>query len=539
MSFFSPFADVEIPASSVYDYVLGGLEPGDLDRVALVDVASGASTSYRDMISSVGAFAGALAGHGLGAGDVVGLLAPNSSAFAIAFHGILRCGATATLINTLHTADDIAHHLRDARAATLITVVALLDKAKTAAEQAGLTDAALIVLDASGQAGCPYANFNDLISAGRPAPKLDVDSDKHVAALPYSSGTTSTPKGVMLTHQNLVANVAQIASLQRLCPDDVVIAVVPFFHIYGLTVVLNTALRARAQLVIMPKFDLEAFLTTIETYRCTSACIVPPVAVALARHPVVQDYDLTSLRTIISAAAPLDAATGDAVADRLGCRVLQAYGMTELSPASHVMPFDRGEDSIGVIAPMSSCGWTVPNSASKIVHPDTGAEISVPALGLSEAGELLFKGPNVMLGYLGKGQATSETVDPEGFLRTGDLARVDSHGCVYIVDRLKELIKYKGYQVPPAELEAVLRGHPAVADVAVIGAMEDDTQQEVPKAFVVRRSGVGLTEAEVIEYVASRVAPHKRVRQVEFVAAIPRSSTGKILRKDLRQPNRP
>jgi acyl-CoA synthetase (AMP-forming)/AMP-acid ligase II len=254
----------------------------------------------------------------------------------------------------------------------------------------------------------------------------------------------------------------------------------------------------------------------------------------LAKHPIVDEYDLSSLRIIMSGAAPLDEELGHAVATRIGCLVVQGYGMSELSPVSHCIPFDGGEQSVGVEAPLSSCGWTVPNAVSKIVDPESGVEIGLPESGLSAAGELWFAGPNVMAGYLGNDKATAETVDADGFLHTGDLACVDSHGCVYIVDRLKELIKYKGYQVPPAELEALLLTHPAVADAAVVGVTDAESGEEIPKAFVVRQSGAELDAAEVMEFVAGNVAPYKKVRQVEFIDAIPKSASGKILRKDLR-----
>jgi acyl-CoA synthetase (AMP-forming)/AMP-acid ligase II len=265
------------------------------------------------------------------------------------------------------------------------------------------------------------------------------------------------------------------------------------------------------------------------TYR---AFIAPPVAVALAKHPLIDEYDLSSLNTVMCGAAPLDADLGQAVANRLGCRVVQGYGMTEESPVSHITPFDGGKRLVGSIAPLSSVGWTVSNAACKLIDTETGAEINPPAEGLSETGELLFKGPNVMAGYLNNEKATRETIDDDGWLHTGDLARVDANGCVYIVDRLKELIKYKGYQVPPAELEAVLLSHPAIADAAVIG-VNDAEGEEVPKAFVVKQSE-DLSEDEVIEFVAGQVAPYKKVRQVEFIGAIPKSASGKILRKDLR-----
>ena len=526
MSFASPFPDVTIPPVSVHDFLFAGLDDADAGRVALVDSRTGAETTYGELIGRIEAFAGALAARGIGVGDVVALLSPNSSAFAVAFHGILRAGATATTVNALFTARDIAKQLTDSKAKLLLTVNALAPQAREAAAAVGLTDDAVVLLD------------GESLPTGHAAPQVTFDPATHLAVLPYSSGTTANPKGVMLTHRNLVANVAQIRPLQGMRRDDRLLAVLPFFHIYGMTVLLNAALHARAQLVVMPSFDLAEFLGNIAERRCTYAYIAPPVAVALAKHPMVDSYDLSALEGIMSGAASLDAELGRAVARRLDCRVVQGYGMSELSPVSHVTPKDGGLSTVGTVAPLDSCGWTVPNSESKIVDPETGAEIEVLAEGLSETGELWFKGPNVMAGYLNNERATRETIDDDGFLHTGDLARVDATGCVYIVDRLKELIKYKGYQVPPAELEALLLTHPGIADAAVIGVHDPESGEEVPKAFVVRQPGTDrtadLTAEEIMAFVAGQVAPYKKVRQVEFIEAVPKSAAGKILRKELR-----
>ncbi|CAN3128206.1 4-coumarate--CoA ligase family protein [Mycobacterium sp. smrl_JER01] len=546
MTFSSPFPEVDIPTASVYDYLFASLssssghdEDPHLDRVALIDAKSGRQTTYREMLARIDSFAGALAARGIGVGDVVGLLAPNSSAFAVAFHGILRAGATATTINALFTAKDIAKQLTDSQARMLITVTALFPQAADGATAAGLSDDDLVVLDGAGRhgsgVGAGHPNAADLLAegAGTPAPQVNFAPSSHLAVLPYSSGTTGNPKGVMLTHRNLVANVAQIRPLHGMQPDDTVLAVLPFFHIYGMTVLLNAALHARARLVIMPSFDLGEFLGNIAAHRCTIAFIAPPVAVALAKHPLVDDHDLSSLNVVMSGAAPLDADLGHAVAKRLGCKVVQGYGMSELSPVSHITPFDGGQADVHDDAPLSSVGWTVSNAASKLVDPETGEVIEVPEEGLSRTGELWFKGPNVMAGYLNNEEATRQTIDEDGWLHTGDLAQVDARGLVYIVDRLKELIKYKGYQVPPAELEAILLTHPDIADAAVVG-VRDEEGEEVPKAFVVRQAGAQLTGDQVIDYVAGQVAPYKKVRQVEFIDAIPKSASGKILRKDLR-----
>ena len=301
----------------------------------------------------------------------------------------------------------------------------------------------------------------------------------------------------------------------------------PFYHIYGLTVLLNFALKTRSALVTMPRFDLPEFLRIIQDQKCTWVFIAPPIAVALAKHPLVDQYDLSSIKAIFSGAAPLDANLAGAVAKRIKTTVRQGYGMTELSPVSHVIPLARDDISLDNI------GLALPNMESKLVDPETGKEIPVPASGVSEPGELMCKGPNVMVGYLGNEEATRATLEPDGWLHTGDIATVDSNGIYKIVDRLKELIKYKGYQVAPAVLEAVLLTHPRIADAAVIGVLDEDGQ-EIPKAFVVIQAGEELTDDEVMQFVTSKVAPHEKVRRVEFIELIPKSTAGKILRKDLR-----
>uniref|UniRef100_UPI00286BDD2C AMP-binding protein n=1 Tax=Salinibacterium sp. TaxID=1915057 RepID=UPI00286BDD2C len=308
---------------------------------------------------------------------------------------------------------------------------------------------------------------------------------------------------------------------------DRVLALLPFFHIYGMTVLLNISLKKRARLVTIPKFDLVEFLRIIQDHGCTYLFIAPPIAVALAKHPIIEDYDLSKVRVVFSGAAPLDTDLAETVARRLSTRVAQGYGMTEMSPVSHVIPPDRADIERG------SIGVPIANIECKLVNADTGAEIEPIDGHMSEPGELLVRGPNVMLGYLGRDEATREILDDDGFLHTGDIATVDARGSFYIVDRLKELIKYKGYQVAPAELEALLLTHPLIADAAVVGAPDIDNQ-EVPKAFVVKVSGAELDEDAVMAFVAEHVAPHKKVRQVAFIDAVPKSSSGKILRKDLR-----
>ncbi len=523
----SPYPDEEIPAVSIFEFLFADLSADDAARVVLIDGPSGAETTYGALKQQIELLAGALAARGIGIGDVVALHSPNVPAFATVFHGILRSGATATTVNALYGPEEIETQLRDSGASFLFTVSPLYAQAKAAADALGIPADRIVVLDgAEGHAG-----LRDLLGEGHPAPDVSFDPATHVAVMPYSSGTTGTPKGVMLSHTNLIANVCQVRAFLDVEPEDRVLALLPFFHIYGMTVLLNIAIKKRATLITMPKFDLEQFLTLIQDQKCTYLFIAPPIAVALAKHPLIDQYDLSSVRAILSGAAPIDSGLAGAVATRLGTRVRQGYGMSEASPVTHVLPPDL--DGL----PLGSIGFPIANMEAKLVAVTedgaTGDEIEVPADGMSEPGELWVRGPNVMLGYLGREEATAETIDADGFLHTGDIAAVDSTGAFYIVDRLKELIKYKGYQVAPAELEALLLTHPDITDAAVVGAPDAD-DQEIPKAFVVRRDGSDIDEDGVMSFVAEHVAPHKKVRAVAFIEAVPKSASGKILRKDLK-----
>lgn len=520
----STFPDIDIPDVSVYDLLFAGLDEVDLDRIALIDGPTGDETSYRQLVAQVDALAGSLAARGLFVGDRVGILCPNVPAFATVFHGVLRAGGTATTINSLYTVGEIATQLRSADAGWLFTVSPLYPQALEAATAVGIPSERLVVID--GADGHP--SLRDLLFDRAAPPEVSFDPATHLAVLPYSSGTTGHPKGVMLTHRNLVANVLQCRESIPLDRDDRVLAVLPFFHIYGMSVLLDYALLKRASLVTMPKFELAEFLRTVSEHSCTWIFIAPPIAVALAKHPLVDEYDLSGVDVIFSGAAPLDRSLAHAVAARVGSTVCQGYGMTETSPVTHVIPVGRTD------LDRSSIGLAVPNTECRVVDPETGVDVTVPGDGSASApGELLVRGPQVMRGYLNDEESTASTLEADGWLHTGDIATVDASGVYVIVDRLKELIKYKGYQVAPAVLEAVLLAHPDVIDAAVIGVADDDGQ-EVPKAFVVRREASQLGEGVVIAWVAERVAPHEKVRLVEFIETIPKSTSGKILRKDLR-----
>jgi acyl-CoA synthetase (AMP-forming)/AMP-acid ligase II len=425
-------------------------------------------------------------------------------------------------VHPLAPAGEFAKQLRDSAARWIVTVSPLLETARRAAELAGGVREIFVCDSAPG-----HRSVIDMLATAAPEPRVDIDPVEDVAVLPYSSGTTGTPKGVMLTHRQIATNLAQLRPAVYAGPGDRVLAVLPLFHIYGLTALMNAPLRHGATVVVLPRFDLETFLAAIQNHRITGLYVAPPIVLALAKHPLVAEYDLSSLKYVISAAAPLDAKLAAACAERLGLPPLgQAYGMTELSPGTHVVPLDAMRE-----APPGTVGRLIAGTEMRIVSlDDPGRD-----LGPGESGEILIRGPQVMKGYLGRPDATAAMIDPDGWLHTGDVGHVDESGWLFVVDRVKELIKYKGFQVAPAELEAVLLTHPGVADAAVVGA-RDENGTEIPHAHVVRRpTAAALSENDVMMFVAERVAPYKRVRRVTFIDVVPRAASGKILRRRLRE----
>lgn len=359
-----------------------------------------------------------------------------------------------------------------------------------------------------------------------PVTPAKFDPKEQLLVVPFSSGTSGLPKGVMLTHFNVMAEIAILFGDDKLNLDmkesDVVLALLPFFHIYGMTVILSTVLLSGATAVVMPKFDPTVFLTAVQKHKLTYLPLVPPIVLFLAKHPAIDSIDFSSVRSCLSGAAPLDAELTTAAAKRLNCEVRQGYGMTELSPASHV--------TVPGASIAGSCGQLLPNLEVRIIDPDTGKCLTA---GEDQRGELCVRGPIVMKGYLGNEEATKATIDEEGFLHTGDIAYVSEEGDYYIVDRLKELIKVKGFQVAPAELEGLLLEHESIADAAVVGK-PDERAGEVPKAYVVLKPGAELTADEVKAFVEAKVSAFKKIAEVEFIAEIPKSSSGKILKRVLR-----
>jgi acyl-CoA synthetase (AMP-forming)/AMP-acid ligase II len=511
------YPDVEIPNVPLTDLVLQrAAELGD--KPALIDGASGRTLTYAALAAGIRRAAAGLAARGFAKGDVLGIYSPNVPEYAIAFHAAASLGGTCTTVNPLYTSRELAQQLNDCGAKYALSVPPLMDTVREAAATVPSLREVFVFGEAEG--AVPFAS---LLQAGETPPQVSIDPQRDLVALPYSSGTTGLPKGVMLTHHNLVSELSVVLGRPDVSfPDesDTLLAFLPFFHLYGIVVFLSAALWRGATVVVMSRFDLETYLEWVQRYGVTYLHLVPPVVLALAKHPIVDRYDLSKAKWALSAAAPLGRPIAEAFTARLGTQLVQAYGMTEVSGATHVGSYAPGE-----INPESG-GRLLPNTECVVVDPASGEAIE-----RGQQGEIWVRGPLIMQGYLGRPEATAATIDADGWLHTGDVGYVDERGDIFIVDRVKELIKYKGMQVAPAELEAILLAHPAVADVAVIPS-PDEEAGEVPKAYVVLKAP---TPAEdLMAFVAGRVAPHKKIRSVEFIEQVPKSAAGKILRKDLK-----
>src|SRR6476659_564081 len=489
-----PYPDVTIPQTALTPFVLHRAKEL-ADKPVLIDGPTGRKVTYQQLADSISIAAHNLSQRGFKKGEVFGILSPNCPEYAIAFHAVATLGGIVTPINPLYTSHEIAHQLKDSGARFLVTLPSCAEKASEAIAHTGVEE--LFVFGSAPGA----TSFDSLLVDNGRAEQVEIDPHEDLVALPYSSGTTGLPKGVMLTHHNLVANIRQMEGLCYFDEIDTLICVLPLFHIYGLVVVLNMGLYMGATIVTMPRFELESFLKAVQDYNVSLAHIVPPIVLSLSKNPIVDNYKLPNLKTLFSGAAPLGEELTRACMERLGCNVRQGYGMTETSPVTHSSPAPPKQIKFG------SVGVPAPNTECKIVDLETGEP-----LGPNQKGEVCVRGPQIMMGYLNKPEATAQTIDTDGWLHTGDIGYADEDGHFFIVDRAKELIKYKGFQVPPAELEAVLLTHPCVAEAAVI-PYPDDEAGEVPKAIVVLKEH---SEPDaILQFLAQRVAPHKRIKHLE------------------------
>jgi acyl-CoA synthetase (AMP-forming)/AMP-acid ligase II len=511
MIFRSPRPDIEIPDNiSLPDFIFHGVG-SCADKPALVDGPSGSSLTYGELHRGIHCLARGLSHRGFNKGDVFAIYCPNLPEYAVVFYGVAMLGGINTTVNPLYTVDELARQLNDANAKYLLTIPPFVDNALAAAANSNVEEV-FVIGEAEGA-----SSWTSLLRDDGELPAVQIDPLEDIVVLPYSSGTTGMPKGVMLTHHNLIANVSQFRDLGEVSEQDRLIAILPFFHIFGMVAIMAYGLLQRSTIVSMPRFELEQFLQLMQDYEITRSFLVPPVVLALAKNPLVDDYDLSALKTIVCGAAPLSKELTLACSERLGCIVAQGYGMTEMSPATNLDDMDPAKIKVG------SIGRIMPNTEAMIVDVESGEP-----LGYNQHGEYWVRGPQRMPGYLNNPAATAESIDADGWYHSGDIGYIDEDGYVFIVDRLKELIKYNGMQVAPAELEALLLGHEDIIDAAVVPC-PDETAGEIPKAFVVTHGK--LDAEEIMAYVADRVAPHKKIRALEFIDEIPKSASGKILRR--------
>jgi len=504
MLFRSPWPDIELPTCSILEVILG-VAARNADKPAVIEAETARSLTYGQLVEGIERVAAGLSSVELRPGQPLAVALPNCIDFVLAWYGIVRAGGWVVPINPLCTPAEMRMQIQDSGVRYVLTVPENAAALKTFVDH----------VFASG------GNWKEILDCAGPPPVIH-SSPSDLAVMPSSSGTTGKPKGVMLTHFNVVSNIRQILAVDLGRTEDVMVNMAPLYHATGLSFMIGV-LGAGGTIVLMRKFELETWLALNERHRATFLFGPPPVVLAVTKSPLWPKFRLDSLRCMFCGAAPLGADLHEAFEQRTGLVLRQGFGMTETTGPTSINAEERARRKLG------SCGYLFPSCEARVVDIADGRE-----LGPCEAGEIWLRGPNIMQGYWNQPEANRETFPGDRWMRTGDIGYFDADGCIFIVDRLKEFIKYKAYQVAPAELEDVLQSHPGVQDAAVIGA-PDEAAGEIPMAFVVRKAGAAPDPNELMQYVAARVAPYKKIRAVEFVSEIPKSPAGKILRRVLKE----
>ncbi|KAG8378048.1 hypothetical protein BUALT_Bualt08G0097600 [Buddleja alternifolia] len=521
-TFYSKRKPVPLPSIQSIDVTTFISSRAHRGKVAFIDAATGRRLTFADLWRAVDSVATSLSeDFHIRKGHVILLLTPNSIYFPIVCLAVMSIGAVITTTNPLNTHREIAKQIADSKPVLAFTTPQLLSK---------IADSNLpIVLLESNTVATKSKIVTSIEEMMRREPsqirvKERVNQDD-TATLLYSSGTTGASKGVVSSHRNLIAMVQTVVSRFNLDGrNETFICTVPMFHIYGLVAFATGLIASGSTVIILSKFEMDEMLMAIQKFSATYLPLVPPILVALVNNAAIirKKYDLSSLHSVLSGGAPLSKEVIEGFLEKYPkVTILQGYGLTESTGIG------ASSDSLEESRRYGTAGMISPSMEAKIVDPESGE-----ALPVHRTGELWLRGPSIMKGYFSNEEATASTLDSEGWLRTGDLCYIDEDGFIFVVDRLKELIKYKGYQVPPAELEALLLTHPEIADAAVIPFPDKEVGQ-FPMAYVVRKTGSTLSASGVMDFITKQVAPYKRIRRVAFVASIPKNPSGKILRKDL------
>ncbi|KAI0100046.1 hypothetical protein GGR51DRAFT_533655 [Nemania sp. FL0031] len=537
------YAEIDIPSVDLWTYLFERKDkPWPDNKEIYIDAGTKRSYTWLQVKNAAVEFGRGLRSQwGFKKGDVLGFFTPNSVDYAPVFFGVHYVGGAASTANPTYTAKELAFQMKDSGAKGIVTQLPMLSVAREAARAIGLPEDRIILLGDGRDPSGKFKHFTEikptgLLGAFNLGPTR-VDPKTDLAFLVYSSGTTGMPKGVQLTHYNIVANLAQLDHVDMFNgihhsggkdgQGDKQLAILPFFHVYGLTCIALEGIRLGLPVVILPKFELEKACQAIQEFGITFASVPPPVVLALAKHPAVSKYDLSTVKFMNSGAAPLGKDLVEMVWDRLTIPIMQGYGLSETAPTL----------TKGVISDWKryngSAGKLLPNIEAMIVDLE-GKEQPI-----GKEGELWVKGPNVFPGYLNRPELQNDTFSADGYFKTGDIGYFDDKGNLYITDRLKELIKYKGFQVAPAELEGILQGHSDIADACVIPAHDRQRETEVPRAYLVLKPGVPRDDAkaqEIVTWLDSRVAEHKKLRGgVRFIDEIPKNASGKLLRRVLKE----
>ncbi|VVA91992.1 unnamed protein product [Arabis nemorensis] len=524
-TFYSQRRPIPLPQNPSLDVTTFISSQPHRGRIAFIDASTGKNLTFSELWRSVESVADCLSHMGIRKGHVVLLLSPNSILFPVVCLSVMSLGAVITTTNPLNTPGEISKQINDSKPVLAFTTKQLLPKIVAAATGSKKLPIVLMDeerVDSVGEVGRLVEMMTKEPSGNRVKERVDQDD---TATLLYSSGTTGMSKGVISSHRNLIAMVQTVVN--RFESDDGeerFICTVPMFHIYGLALFATGLLAYGSTIVVLSKFEMHEMMSSIGKYKATFLPLVPPILVAMINgaDQIKAKYDLSSIHTVLCGGAPLSKEVTEGFMEKYPTvKILQGYGLTESTGIG------ASTDTVEEGRRYGTAGKLSASMEGRIVDPVTGQ-----MHGPNHTGELWLKGPSIMKGYFSNEEATSSTLDSEGWLRTGDLCYIDEDGFIFVVDRLKELIKYKGYQVPPAELEALLLTHPEISDAAVIPFPDREVGQ-FPMAYIVRKTGSNLSEKSIMEFVAKQVAPYKRIRKVAFVSSIPKNPSGKILRKDL------